>query len=86
MQRELSQVREIVRNRLRNGNVPSADWNDYVTLLDAIESVLDNLHLARPAAQLHALPREERSFRSRNTPKPDAREWMVRIKSSASRR
>jgi hypothetical protein len=86
VQRELSQVREIVRNRLRSGNVPTADWNDYVTLLDAIESVLDNLHLARPATQLHALPREELPFRTRNTPKPDAREWMVRAKSTGSRR
>lgn len=85
MQRELSQAREIVRNRLRSGNVPTADWNDYVTLLDAIESVMDNLHVARAASQCHALPGDEPLFSGRNTRNPDTREQLIRAKSASFR-
>jgi len=72
VQRELSHVREMVRDRLRGGNVPTGEWNDYLTLLDALESVLHNLNIARPAPQFRVFPRDERPFSRRSDPQPHA--------------
>lgn len=85
MQRELSQVREIVRNRIMNGNVPTAEWDDYVKLLDAIDSVLHHLTVNPSTLRVHQFQREERQHDSGSGPNAHARAWMVRVGSGRTR-
>lgn len=49
MKRELEQVRELTKARIRSGNVPDWSWQHHVSLIEAIDSVLHDISMADEA-------------------------------------